>query len=205
MEVSSTSSTVSSLLASYPIAHGYAGFCVQMFPSPSWRNADAPCEGMNAFPDEDVVAGVALYALKCLAASDFDWRTVSPGYRPGGVSAMASAHARVLPFSDAPVCARKSNIDLVVNVIGMLVQALFTQHMVGPISAMLTMEVKEICNGGFEADGCLGFENMMDLFFESWNAAKDMVSGIHAEVMCLLFKSDIDPFADFKSSSLSGH
>jgi len=151
------------------------------------------------------VASVALYSLKCLAVSDFDWRTVSSSYRPGGVSAMGSAYAQVRPFSDAPVCSKKSNTDLAVNVIGMSTQALFTQHMVGPISAMLTLEVKEICIGGFEADGCLRFENVMDLFFESLNAAKDIASGLQADMMCLLFRSDIDPFADFDRSSSGGH
>jgi len=204
MDVSSTSSTVSSLLASYPIAKGYAGYCVQLFPSPSWRKADAPCEGMDAFPDEDVVAGVALYSLKCLAVSDFDWRTVSSGYRPGGVSAMSSAYGQVLPFSHAPVCSQKSNTDLVVNVIGASIQALFTQHMVGPISAMLTMEVKEICSGGFEADTCLRFENIMDLFFESLHAAEGMAGGLHADMMCLLFRSDIDPFVKLEGTA-GGH
>jgi len=205
MEVSSTSSTVSSLLATYPVAKGYVGYCVQLFPSPSWRNADAPCEGMDAFPDEDVAAGVALYSLKCLAVSDFDWRTVSSAYRPGGVSAMASAYAQVRPSSDAPVCSQKSNTDLVVNVIGISTQALFTQFMVGPISAMLTMEVKEICSGGFEANACLRFENVMDLFFESWNAAKDMASGLEADMTCLLFRLDVDPFAKLETSSSGGH
>jgi len=165
MELSSTSATVSSLLASNPTAQGYAGYCVQLFPSPSWRNAGPPCETTDAFPNEDVVAGVVLYSLKCLAASDFDWRTISSGYRPGGVSAMTSRYAPVVPFSDAPVCSKKSNADLVVNVIGMSTQALFTQYMVGPVGAMLTMEVKEICYGGFETDTCLRFENVMDLFF----------------------------------------
>jgi len=205
MEASSTSSTVSSLLAAYPVARGYAGYCVQLFPSPSWRTADAPCEGMDAFPDEDVVAGVALYSLKCLAVSDFDWRTVSSGYRPGGVSAMASAYAKVIPFSKAPVCSEKSNTDLMVNVIGTSTQALFTQHMVGPITAMITMEVKEICSGGFEPEGCLRFENVMDLFFESWKAAEDMTSGLQADIVCLLFRSDFDAFTDLGTSTSGGH
>jgi len=200
METGSTSSTVSSLLASYPSAQGYAGYCVQLFPSPSWRQADPPCEGMDAFPEEDVVAGVALYSLKCLAVSDFDWRTISSGYRPGGVSAMTSRYAQVIPLSQAPVCSKKSGADLVVNVIGASTQALFTQCMVGPISAMLTMDVKELCGGGFEPDACLRFENAMDLFFESWNAGKDMASGLQADMTCLLFRGDADPFEEAASS-----
>jgi len=196
MEIGSTSATVTSLLASYPNAQGYAGYCVQLFPSPSWRSVDAPCEGTDDFPDDNAVAGVALFSLKCLAASDFDWRTISTGYRPGGVSAMTSVYADVIPFANAPVCSQRSNADLTVDMIGMTIQGLFTQHTVGPVSAMLTMEVKEICIGGFEADTCLRFENMMDLFFESWNAGKDMASGIHADIMCLAFRSDVDPFAD---------
>jgi len=203
LDISSTSSTVGSLLASYPISQGYAGYCVLLFPSPSWRDADPPCEGTDAFPGEDRLDGVALFSLKCLAASDFDWRTVSSIYRPG-VSAMVSI-AKVIPFSEAPLCSKQSNTDLVMNVIGMSIQALFTQHMVGPISAMLTMEVKEVCSGGFEADGCLRFENVMDLFFESWIAAQNMASVLHADVSCLLFRTDVDPFAEFETNEYSAH
>jgi len=200
IETGSVSSTVSSLLASYPKAQGYAGFCVQLLPSPTWRNAHPPCEGMDAFPNEDVVPGVALFSLKCLAASDFDWRTVSSGYRPGGASAITSAYATVIPFSSKPACSEQSNTDLVVHVVTFLIQGVFTQLMVSPISAMLTMEVKEICDGGFKDGTCLRFENIMDLFFESFIAAENIATEFHSDMMCLFFRSNFDPFAHLKQN-----
>jgi len=204
MDVGSISATVASLLASYPVANGYAGYCVQLFPSPSWRSADAPCEGTDAFPDDDAVAGVALFSLKCLATSDFDWRTISTGYRPGGVTAMTSVYADVTVFSNAPVCSQRSNTDLAMNVVGMTIQGIFTQNMVGPLSAMLFMDVKNICSGGFEADACLRFENVMDLFFESWSAAQEMATAVHADMICLILRSDIDPLKSFEAD-VAGH
>jgi len=191
-EKSSTSSTVASLLASYPAAIAYSGYCVQLFPSPTWKQADAPCEGMEHFPKEEVVAGVALFSLKCLAASDFDWREISPGYRPGGVSALLHGYAPVVPFSAAPVCSQKRNSDMANRIVGMVVQSLFTQLFVGPVSAMLTMEVKEICSNSFEGNSCLRFENVMDTFFESWNAAKQMASSMTVDAQCLFLRADFD-------------
>jgi len=165
IEMGSVSSTVSSLLGSYPAAAGYEGYCIQLFPSPSWRSADSPCEGTAAFPDGLAVPGIALYSLKCLAASDFDWRTISSGYRPGGVSALSANLATVVSFSNAPDCSQRQNSDAVANIAGMLTQLLFIPLMVGPVSAMLTMGVKDVCNGGFVEDNCLRFENVVDLFF----------------------------------------
>jgi len=203
-EQGSVSSTVSSLIATYPPAVAYAGLCIQLFPSPSWRAADAPCEGTEAFPDEEGVSGVALYSLKCLAASDFDWRTVSSGYRPGGVTALAATHANVVPLSDAPVCSTQHNFEMARNIIGMAAQLFFTQLMVGPVSAMLTMEVKEICDAGFHGK-CLRFENIMDLFFESWIGAQNLGSGLLSDVLCVLLRIDYDPFQGLNADSSQGH
>jgi len=204
MEMGSVSLTVDSLLASHPTAQGYAGYCVQLLPLPSWKKVAPPCEGIDAFPDDHVIPGVALFSLKCLAASDFDWRTVSSGYRPGGVSAMTAQYASVVPFSGKPVCSKQSNTDLAMNLAVSLIQGLFTQLMVGPASAMLTMETKEICNGGFEAGTCLRFENVMDLLFESFIAAQNIATGFQADLTCLLFRSDFDPFTNFEGTD-TGH
>jgi len=195
----SVSSTVSSLLSTYPAAVGYGGYCVQLFPSPIWKEVDPPCEGVPSFPEEDIASGISLFSLKCLAASDFDWRVVSSGYRPGGVSALTTKFASVYPHSSKPACSSQHNWDMVKRIAGMMIQSLFTQLMVGPVSAMLTMETKEVCNGGFESGNCLRFENVADLFFESWNAAQDLAGGLQADTRCLLFRSDVDPFADFAS------
>jgi len=192
----SVSSTVSSLLSSYPAAVGYEGYCIQLFPSPTWEEVDPPCEGVGSFPNVDTVAGVALFSLKCLAASDFDWRTISAGYRPGGVSALTAKYSSTSPMSSKPVCSTQHNSDLAKRVVGMTAQSLYTQLMVGPVSAMLSMEVKDICNGGFEDGNCLRFENVADLFFESWNAAEYLAYGLYADTQCLLFRSDVDPFAE---------
>jgi len=199
VEMGSVSSTVSSLVSSYPAASGYKGYCIQLFPNPNWRSADAPCEGMEDFPREDGVPGVSLYSLKCLASSDFDWRTISTGYRPGGVSALSTKYAPVVSFADAPVCSQRKSSDMANNIASMALQSLFTQLMVGPVSAMLTMEVKDVCNGGFANGNCLRFENIMDLFFESWNAARNMATNFESEILCILFRGDVDPFASVPS------
>jgi len=196
-DVSSLSSTVSSLLSAHPAAIGYEGRCVQLFPSPNWRSADPPCEGTASFPDEDVVHGIALFSLKCLAAGDFDWRTVAPGYRPGGVSALTAMYSSVTPFSSAPVCSTTSNSDMVIRLLGMATQLLLTQLMVGPISAMLFMESKTICSGGFEHANCLRFENVVDLFFESYTSTHNLVNSISTDISCFLFRTDLDPFSNF--------
>jgi len=196
----SVSSTVSSLLSSYPAAVGYGGYCIQLFPSPLWQEADPPCEGGPNFPEEGIAPGISLFSLKCLAASDFDWRAMSSGSRPGGVSALTAKFASVSPYSSKPVCSSQHNWDMLKGIAGMIIQSLFTQLMVGPVSAMLTMEIREICNGGFEDDNCLRFENIADLFFESWNAAHNLADGLQADVQCLLFRADVDTFrADFES------
>jgi len=201
----SVSATVSDLLASYPTSTAYGGYCVKLFPSPNWKAAAPPCEGTDSFPNEDQVAGVALFSLKCLAASDFDWREISSGYRPGGVSAMSSMYAQVAPFSAAPVCSEKKNTNLIHGILGMIMQSFFTQLMVAPVSALLTMEVKEICSGGFENDGCLRFENVIDLFFESFDAARNLAYAIETEATCLFLRAEVDPFGGFKTVDSGGH
>jgi len=193
--VESVTSHVATLLASYPAARAYNGYCVQMFPSPTWKASSAPCEGADGFPDVQATAGVSLFSIRCLAASDFDWRVVSPGFRPGGVSAVTAQAAPVLPFSDKTTCPEKRNSDMLARVLSMFIQSLFTQLMVGPVSAMLTMEVKEVCIGGFSAGNCMRFENVADLFFESWDAAAEFPSTIHSDLQCLLFRAQYDPFS----------
>jgi len=183
-------------LSSYSAAVGYGGYCIQLFPSPLWKEADPPCEGVSSFPEEDVDSAISLFSLKCLAASDFDWRAISSGYRPGGVSALTAKFASVATHSSKPVCTSQHNWDIVKRIAGMIIQSLFTQLMVGPVSAMLTMEIKEVCNGGFEDGNCMRFENIADLFFESWNAARDLAGGLQIDTQCLLFRKDTDPFAD---------
>jgi len=195
----SVSSTVSSLLSTYPAAVGFGGYCIQLFPSPVWKEADPPCEGVPSFPGEDIASGISLFSLKCIAASDFDWRVMSSGYRPGGVSALTAKFASVSPHSSKPVCSSEHNWDMIKRITGMIIQSLFTQLMVGPVSAMLTMEVKEVCNGGFEEGNCLRFENIADLFFESSNAAQDLAGGLQVDMQCLFFRADVDPFADLDS------
>jgi len=195
LDVVSVSSTVTSLLASYPTALGYQGYCIHLFPSPTWRSADPPCEGVPSFPEEDVTAGVSLFSLKCLAAGDFDWRTTASGYRPGGVSALTNMFSIVRPASAASACSREYNSELVTRIFGMVMQLLFTQLMVGPVSAMLTMEVKLVCAGAFEGANCLQFENLADIFFESLNAAQNLAAGIDVDAQCLLFRSNKDPFS----------
>jgi len=195
----SASSTVNSLLSAYAAASNYAGYCILMFPSPDWKEGAPPCEGMSSFPEDSSVDGVALFSLKCLAATDFDWRTVSPGYRPGGVSAMMGKYASVVPLSDQPTCAKMRTSHMAVRIVGMAVQSLFTQLMAAPVSAMLMMEVKSICTPGFE--DCMRFENVAAVFFESFSSSHDMVSSIGADVMCLLARADTDPFAEFVGTS----
>jgi len=191
----SAPSMTEALLDAYPAATQYSGFCVQLFPSPTFRLSHAPCEGLSDFPNENVAPGVPLFSLKCLAASDFDWRSISAGYRPGGVSALTSMDATVHPVSAKPMCGNQRNSDLITRVLGMAVQTLFTQIMVVPISAFLVMDVKEICSSGFAGSTCLRFENVLDLFFESFNTAHALASSIDADLQCLLFHKDVDPFA----------
>jgi len=193
----SVSYLVASLLNSYPSAVGYDGYCIQLFPSPTWRDADPPCEGKGGVAEEE--DSVALFSLKCLASSDFDYRTISQGYRQGGVSALTKTWAEVVAASPKPVCAEKENSKMITNLVGMAGQAIFTQLMVGPVCAMLTMGVKEVCNGGFAQGSCLRFENVIDVFFESLNAADAMTSSMQEEVMCLVFRRDINPFDEIES------
>lgn len=201
----SVASLVNSLLSAYPSAEGYAGYCVLLFPSPSWRAADPPCEGTHGFPEQDFVPGVSLFSLKCLAASDFDWRTVSPGVRPGGVSALGATFASVVPFSKRHVCSHKRNSDMIVNIVGLAIQSLFTQLMVAPVSAMLTMEVKEVCGNGFDGDSCLRFENLVDILFESLNHAESAGGQLASDIMCLVARVDSDLFAAPSNDEGGGH
>lgn len=211
--------TVASLLSAYPTATGYGGYCVQLFPSPRWRETEPPCEGAPNMPDTDGIPGVALFSLKCLADVSFDWRKITSGYRPGGVSALTAGFAPVVPLSAAPKCSNKRNSDMVTRIVGMMVQSFFTQLMVGPVGAMLTMEVKEVCSSGFESgylsagagesslrkhQNCMNFENIMALFFESLNSAAHISSGLEEDLQCLLFRADVDPFAEFDAGGGGG-
>lgn len=197
MIIPSISSTVSSLISTHPAATDYKGYCVQLFPSPHWRTEDAPCEGTTTFAEHDGAPGVSLFSLKCLASSDFDWKLISPGYRPGGVSALFNKVATVHVFSSKPICSTQQNSRMASGILDAMLQMWFTQLMVAPVAAMLTMDVKEVCTSGFQHATCLRFENMVDLFFESWNAAHGLAEDLYTDAMCIAFKADVDPFDKF--------
>jgi len=77
--------------------------------------------------------------------------------------------------------------------------------MVAPVSAMLTMEVKEVCGNGFDGDSCLRFENLVDILFESLNHAESAGGQLASDIMCLVARVDSDLFAAPSNDEGGGH
>lgn len=196
IELGSVAATVAAVLDSYPSA--LAGSCIQLFPPPIWRDVNAPCE-----QDEDS-DHVALFAITCDAAQDFDYRLISPGYRPGGVSAFSARLATVSPASPQPKCHERSNTHMATSIVATLLQLPFTLLLVPPVGAMLTVGLTKVCPGGAAFDGkCLGFTNMIDTFFEMFNAGLSLTTGLEADLLCFLFREAPDDYFFLKDEMAS--
>jgi len=184
IESGSVAATVSALIDSYSPAA--AGYCVQLFPAVRWRHMNAPCE-------KDDADHVTMYSIACDVSADFDYRLITSGFRPGGVSAFSAYLVPAAPASQRPACHEQHNTDMAIRVLGMMLQLPFTQLMVAPVGAMLTMSLQDLCPGGAAFDGkCLGFTNVMDLFFESMNACASLYMAIQSDLACLLFRHELE-------------